>query len=98
LFSEEIQKQSFTSLRSIKQQIYQTERISFSPVNFSRFYLGKFGIESLPFGSKHMSSEEMELMENELKWDNLNLSLTHFHITILYEALIVITKYVKYFH
>jgi len=64
LFGKKIKKQCFNNLRSFKHQIYQTQtnKISFSPVNYSRFLLGEFGIESVPFGYKSLSPGEIDLV------------------------------------
>ena len=65
LFKKKFKTQSFNNLRAYQHQIYQTlmEKISFSPVNFSRFLLGEYGIESVPYGYKNLCSEEMELVK-----------------------------------
>lgn len=58
-FSSKISKKQYTALRSKQHQVYQMkfDCISFSPVNFSRFLLGQYGIHSLPFGYKNTRAD-----------------------------------------
>jgi len=81
LFSQKVSKQEFSALRSIKQKIVQVncEQTSFSPLHYSRYLLGDYGIESVPFGYKHMSPQKIESVENEAKIIEQSVLKTNVH-------------------
>ena len=67
LLEKKTSKTSFASLRSFNQEIclINNNKILFSPVHFSRFLLGIYGIRSLPYGYKNLTVKEMDSVDKE---------------------------------